>query len=44
MANLVKQAINSNDADHATKLIQGALGIERDDVAHYVFPKTAERP
>ena len=28
MANLLEQAINSNDGDHAAKLIQEALGIQ----------------
>ena len=40
MTNLLEQAINSNDADHAARLIQEALGIDSDDVASYVFPKT----
>ena len=40
MTNLLEQAINSNDADHAARLIQDALGIERDEVVNYVFPKT----
>ena len=40
MANLLEQAINSNDGDHAAKLIQSALGIQSDDVVNYVFPKT----
>ena len=39
MANLLEQAINSNDGDHAAKLIQDALGIESDNVANYCFPK-----
>ena len=39
MANLLEQAINSNDGDHAAKLIQNALGIESDSVANYCFPK-----
>jgi len=44
MANLLEQAINSNDGDHAAKLIQNALGIESDSVANYCFPKSmAER-
>ena len=34
MANLLEQAINSNDGDHAAKLIQNALGIESDSVAN----------
>ena len=33
MTNLLEEAINSNDGDHAAKVIQEALGIERDDVA-----------
>ena len=40
MTNLLEQAIKSNDADHAARLIQGALGIESDEVANYVFPKS----
>jgi hypothetical protein len=40
MANLLEQAINSNDGDLAAKMIQDALGIESDDVANYCFPKT----
>jgi len=40
MANLLEQAINCNDGDRAAKIIQDALGIEADDVATYVFPKT----
>jgi uncharacterized protein HemY len=40
MSNLLEQAINCNDGDTAAKIIQDALGIERDDVASYVFPKT----
>jgi hypothetical protein len=39
MANLLEQAINTDDGDRAAKIIQDALGIERDDVANYVFPK-----
>jgi hypothetical protein len=39
MANLLEQAIECNDGDHAAKIIQHALGIESDDVANYVFPK-----
>ena len=38
MANLLEQAINSDDGDHAARIIQEALGIESDDVANYVFP------
>jgi hypothetical protein len=40
MTNLLEQAINSNDADHAARLIQEALGIQSDEVANYVFPKS----
>jgi len=40
MTNLLEEAINSNDGDHAAKVIQEALGIQSDDVANYVFPKT----
>jgi hypothetical protein len=29
-----------NDGDRAARIIQDALGIESDDVANYVFPKT----
>jgi len=39
MANLLEQAINSNDGDAAAKLIQEALGIDSDDVVNYCFPK-----
>jgi hypothetical protein len=40
MPNLLEQAIDSDDGDRAAKIIQGALGIESDEVANYVFPKT----
>jgi hypothetical protein len=40
MVNLLEQAINSDDGDRAASIIQDALGIESDDVANYVFPKT----
>ena len=40
MTNLLEQAINCNDGDHAAKINQGALGIESDDVANYCFPQT----
>ena len=40
MANLLEQAIDSDDGYRAAKIIQDALGIESDDVANYVFPKT----
>jgi hypothetical protein len=39
MTNLLRQAINCDDADRATKIIQDALGIESDDVVNYCFPK-----
>jgi hypothetical protein len=39
MANLLEQAISSNDGDQAAKIIQPALGIQSDDVVNYVFPK-----
>ena len=39
MTNLLEQAINSNDADHAARLIQAALGIQSDEAANYCFPK-----
>jgi uncharacterized protein HemY len=40
MANLLEQAIECSDGDHAAKIIQQALGTETDDAANYVFPKT----
>ena len=40
MSNLLEQAINCSDGDQAAKIIADALGIESDDVAGYVFPKT----
>ena len=40
MTNLLEEAINSSDGDRAAKIIQDALGIESDDVANDVFPKT----
>jgi len=40
MANLLERAIDCDDADRAARIIQDALGIESDDVANYVFPKT----
>jgi hypothetical protein len=39
-AGSTKQAINTDDGDRAAKIIQDALGIESDEVANYVFPKT----
>ena len=40
MANLLEQAIECDDGDNAANLIRDALGIESDEVATYVFPKT----
>jgi hypothetical protein len=40
MANLLEQAINTDDGDRAAKIIQDAHGIETDEIANYVFPKT----
>jgi len=40
MANLIERAIACDDGDRAARMIQGALGIESDDVANYVFPKS----
>jgi hypothetical protein len=37
---LLGQAINGDDGDRAAKIIQDALGIESNDVANYLFPKT----
>ena len=39
MTNLLAQAINCDDPDRASKIIQDALGIESDDVVNYCFPK-----
>ena len=39
MSNLIQQAIESGDGEHAAKIIQQALGIESDDVIGYCFPK-----
>jgi hypothetical protein len=39
MSNLLEQAINCDDGDHAAKIIQDALGIDSDDVVNYCFPK-----
>jgi uncharacterized protein HemY len=39
MTNLPEEVINSDDGDHAAKLIQEALGIQSDDVVNYCFPK-----
>jgi hypothetical protein len=40
MWNLLEKAIDCDDGDHAARLIRDALGIESDEVANYVFPKT----
>ena len=40
MSNLLERAIDCADGDRAAKIIQEALGIESDDVANYVFPRT----
>ena len=40
MSNLLEQAIDCADGERAAKIIQSALGIESDEVANYVFPKT----
>ena len=37
--NFLAEAINSDDADHAARIIQNALGIESDDVGNYCLPK-----
>jgi hypothetical protein len=36
-------AIGTDDADHAAKIIQNALGIESNEVANYCFPRTWPR-
>ena len=38
MCNLLQQAISTDDAEQAAKLIKQALGIESDDVVNYCFP------
>ena len=40
VSNLLEQAINCDEGDHAARIIQDALGIESDDVVNYCFPKT----
>ena len=40
MSNLLERAISSDHGDRAAKIIQEALGIELDDVAKHVFPRT----
>ncbi len=39
MTKFLAQAISSDDANRAAKIIQHALGIESDDVVNYCFPK-----
>jgi hypothetical protein len=36
MTNLLQQAINCDDADRAARIIQDALGIETDEVNHWL--------
>jgi hypothetical protein len=38
--NLLERAIDCNDGDAAATMIRNALGIDSDEVAKYVFPKT----
>ena len=40
MTNLLEQAISVDDGNRAAKLIQNALGIERDRWRPYCFPKS----
>jgi hypothetical protein len=40
ITNVVEQAITTDNANCAAKLIQNSLGIESDEVANYCFPKT----
>jgi hypothetical protein len=37
--NLLEQAINDDDGDHAAAVIREALGIESDEVTNHSFPK-----
>ena len=39
MRNLLEQAINDDDGDHAAAMIGQALGIESDEVTNHSFPK-----
>ena len=39
MRNLLEQAINDDDGDHAAAMIRQALGIESDEVTNHSFPK-----
>jgi hypothetical protein len=43
MANLLEQAISTDDGSHAAKIIQSALGVERDVVANYCFRERGRR-
>jgi hypothetical protein len=38
MPNVIEQAISTDNAGQAAKLIKRALGIESDDVVNYCFP------
>jgi uncharacterized protein HemY len=40
MANVIERAIECDSADAAISIVRSALGIDSDDVANYVFPKT----
>ena len=44
MTNLLEQAINSNDADHAASLIQAALGIQSEEVANTLSQASPNDP
>jgi hypothetical protein len=45
MTNLLRRAINCDDADRAATIILGALGIESDNVVQLLLPKDfADRP
>jgi hypothetical protein len=39
MRNLLEQAINDDDGDHAAAVIREALGIPSDEVVNFSFPK-----
>jgi hypothetical protein len=39
MANLLEEAICTDDCERAARILQHALGIGSDDVARYCFPK-----
>ena len=39
MANLLEQAISSDNGDRAAKITQEVLGIQNDDVVNYCFPQ-----